>query len=228
MDPIRILIADDHPLFRNGLRALLESVLDMQVIGEAATGDEAFTQARALQPDVILMDIKMPGLNGIEATRRILHTSPHIRILVVTMFEDDDSVFAAIRAGARGYLLKGAVQEETLRAIRAVSNGEAIFGPAVAERLMHYFGSTRPIAKSGPAQFFPELTDREYEILTLIAQRKSNAEIAARLVLSPKTVRNHVSNILSKLQVADRAEAMRAAWTAGLGPEYGGHTPTNT
>ena len=164
-------------------------------------------------------------LNGIEATRRILQTSPHIHILVVTMFEDDDSVFAAIRAGARGYLLKGAVQEETLRAIRAVSNGEAIFGPAVAEHLMHYFGSTRPILKSGPAQFFPELTEREYEILTLIAQRKSNSDIAARLVLNPKTVRNYVSNILSKLQVADRTETMRAAWTAGLGQGDGERTP---
>jgi DNA-binding NarL/FixJ family response regulator len=227
MDPIRILIADDHPLFRDGLRALLESVTDMQVIGEAATGDEVLAQARALQPEVILMDIKMPGINGIEATRRILQTSPHIHILVVTMFEDDDSVFAAIRAGARGYLLKGAVQEETLRAIRAVAHGEAIFGPAVAERLIRYFGSTRPTAKSGSAQFFPELTEREYEILTLIAQRKSNAEIAARLVLSPKTVRNHVSNILSKLQVADRTEAMHAAWTAGLGQGNGEPTPTD-
>jgi DNA-binding NarL/FixJ family response regulator len=227
MEPIRILIADDHPLFRNGLRALLESVQDMQVIGEVASGDEAFTQARALQPDVILMDIKMPGMNGIEATRRILHTSPHIHILVVTMFEDDDSVFAAIRAGARGYLLKGAAQEETLRAIRAVSHGEAIFGPAVAERLMGYFGSVRPSAKSGPAQFFPELTEREYEILTLIAQRKSNADIAAHFVLSPKTVRNHVSNILSKLQVTDRTEAMHAAWTAGLGQGDGERTPTD-
>ncbi len=227
MDPIRILIADDHPLFRDGLHALLDSVTDMQVIGEAATGDEVLAQARALQPEVILMDIKMPGINGIEATRRILQTSPHIHILVVTMFEDDDSVFAAIRAGARGYLLKGAVQEETLRAIRAVAHGEAIFGPAVAEGLIRYFGSTRPTAKSGPAQFFPELTEREYEILTQIAQRKSNAEIAARLVLSPKTVRNHVSNILSKLQVADRTEAMHAAWTAGLGQGGGEPTPTN-
>src|SRR5438094_772036 len=195
MDPIRILIADADRIFRDGLRTLLESVPDMQVIGEAATGEEVLAQAQALQPEVILMDIKMPGINGIEATRRILHTSPHIRILVVTMFEDDDSVFAAIRAGARGYLLKGAVQEETLRAIRAVGNGEAIFGPAIAARLMHYFASSRSIGKSGPAQFFPELTEREYEVLTLIAQRKSNAEIAARLVLSPKTVRNHVSNI---------------------------------
>jgi len=203
------------------LRALLESVPDMQVIGEVATGNEVMAQAQALQPDVILMDIKMPGLNGIEATRRILQASPHIRILVITMFEDDESVFAAIRAGARGYLLKGAIQEETLRAIRAVASGEAIFGPAIAERLMHYFGSTRPVGKSGPAKFFPELTDREYEILALLAQRKSNAEIAAHLVLSPKTVRNHVSNILSKLQVADRTEAMRAAWTAGLGQGNG-------
>jgi DNA-binding NarL/FixJ family response regulator len=221
MEPIRILIADDHPLFRDGLRALLESVPDMQVIGEVATGHEAFTQACALQPDVILMDIKMPGLNGIEATRRILQTSPHIRILILTMFEDDESVFAAVRAGARGYLLKGAIQEETLRAIHAVASGEAIFGPAVAERLMGYFGRVRPGAKSGPAQFFPELTDREYEILALIAQRKSNADIASHFVLSPKTVRNHVSNILSKLQVADRTEAMHAAWTAGLGQKDG-------
>jgi DNA-binding NarL/FixJ family response regulator len=217
MDAIHTLIADDHPLFRDGLRALLESVPDMQVVGEAASGDEVLTRAATLQPDVILMDIKMPGLNGIEATRRILQTNPHIRVLILTMFEDDESVFAAMRAGARGYLLKGAVQEETLRAIRAVASGEAIFGPAVAERLMRYFSNTRSAEKSGPAQFFPELSEREYEILALIAQRKSNAQIASELVLSPKTVRNHVSNILSKLQVADRAEAMRAAWAAGLG-----------
>src|SRR5215469_15330893 len=224
MEPIRILIADDHPLFRDGLRALLESVPDMLALGEATTGNEVMEAAVSLQPDLILMDIQMPGLNGIEATRRILQASPHIRILILTMFEDDESVFAAVRAVARGYLLKGAVQEETLRAIRAVASGEAIFGPAVASRLMHYFGSTRPTARSGPAQFFPELTDREYEILTLIAQRKSNADIAAHFVLSPKTVRNHVSNILSKLQVADRTEAMHAAWTMGLGQGESEHT----
>jgi DNA-binding NarL/FixJ family response regulator len=217
MEPIRILIADDHPLFRDGLRVLLESVPDMQVLGEATAGNEVIAKATSLQPDVILMDIQMPGTNGIEATRRIQQASPHIRILMLTMFEDDESVFAAMRAGARGYLLKGAVQEETLRAIRAVAAGEAIFGPAVAERLIQYFSTTRPAGTGGPAQFFPELTEREYEILALLAQRKSNAEIAAQLVLSPKTVRNHVSNILSKLQVADRAEAMRAAWAAGLG-----------
>lgn len=217
MEPIRLLIADDHPLFRDGLRVLLESVPDMLVLGEATTGIEVMEEATSLQPDLILMDIQMPGLNGIEATRRILQTSPHIRILILTMFEDDESVFAAIRAGARGYLLKGAVQEETLRAIRAVASGEAIFGPAVASRLMQYFSSTRPAGTSSPTHFFPELTGREYEILTLIARRKSNADIAAQLVLSPKTVRNHVSSILSKLQVTDRSEAMRAAWAAGLG-----------
>ena len=226
MDPIRVLIADDHPLFRDGLRALLESVKDMRVTGEVATGEEALTEARALQPDIVLMDIKMPGMNGIEATRRILQASPHIRILILTMFEDDESVFAAVRAGARGYLLKGAVQEETLRAIRAVASGEAIFGPAIAERLIQYFSSIHVDATNGPAQYFPQLTDRELEILSLIARRKSNADIAAHLVLSPKTVRNHVSNILSKLQVADRTEAMHAAWTAGLGtPDNGsGHS----
>src|SRR6266496_3825661 len=227
MDPLRVLIADDHPVFRNGMRALLASLPEMEVVGEATTGAEVIALAAAEQPEVIMMDLQMPGVGGIEATRRILNMSPHIRILVVTMFEDDESVFAAVRAGARGYLLKGAVQEETLRAIRAVASGEAIFGPAIAEHLMRYFGSTRPTAKSGPAQFFPELTDREYEILTLIAQRKSNADIAAHLVLSPKTVRNHVSNILSKLQVADRTEAMHAAWTAGLGQGDGERTPTN-
>jgi DNA-binding NarL/FixJ family response regulator len=219
METIRVLIADDHPLFRDGLRTLLESVPDMQVIGEATTGDEVLAQATTLQPDVILMDIKMPGTNGIEATRRIQQASPHIRILMLTMFEDDESVFAAMRAGARGYLLKGAVQEKTLHAIRAVASGEAVFGPTIATRLIHYFGGMRPAGTSGLAQFFPELTAREYEILALLAQRKSNADIAAQLVLSPKTVRNHVSNILSKLQVADRAEAMRAAWAAGLGQE---------
>src|SRR5215469_15305755 len=146
MEPIRVLIADDHPLFRDGLRALLESVKDMQVAGEVATGEEALSEALALQPDIVLMDIKMPGMNGIEATRRILQASPHIRIIILTMFDDDESVFAAVRAGARGYLLKGAAQEETLRAIHAVASGEAIFGPAVAERLMGYFGRVRPNA----------------------------------------------------------------------------------
>ena len=211
---LRILIADDHPLFRDGLRVLLESVDDMHVVGEASSGEDVVALAAALQPEVILMDIKMPGLNGIEATRRILAATPGIKILIVSMFEDDDSVFAALRAGARGYILKGAAQTETLRAIRAVGNGEAIFSPAIAQRVIQYFASPRA-GTLPPA--FPELTEREYEILQLIAQRATNMEIAAKLVLSPKTVRNHVSNIFSKLHVADRTEAMMAARIAGLG-----------
>ncbi len=213
---IRLLLADDHPLFRDGLRALVESVEDLTVVGEASTGHEAALLALSLVPDAVLMDIKMPGLNGIEATRRIVQQNPSVMVLILTMFEDDDSVFAAVRAGARGYLLKGARQEETVRAIRAVANGEAIFGPGVAHRVMHLL--SRPQQPSS-APIFPELTDREYEVLELIARRCSNAEIASRLVLSPKTVRNYVSSILDKLQLADRAEARIAAQSAGLGHE---------
>ena len=186
MEPIRILIADDHTLFREGLRSLLASVADAEAIGEAATGQEAIDQAMALQPDVVLMDIQMPGINGIEATRRIVATSPHIGVIVVTMFEDDDSVFAAMRAGARGYVLKGADQEEMLRTIRSVARGEALFGPTIARRLMGYFSAPRPAAEP---LLFPELTEREREVLALIAQGHNNEEIARRLVLSQKTVR---------------------------------------
>jgi DNA-binding NarL/FixJ family response regulator len=160
------------------------------------------------------MDIKMPDLNGIDATRQILETSPHIGILMLTMVEDDDSVFAAMRAGARGYLLKGALKAEILRAVRGVSSGEAIFGPAIARRLMDYFAAPRSTA-SGHA--FPDLTAREREILGLIAQHLTNPEIAARLSLSPKTVRNIASSIFNKLQVTDRAEAIMRAREAGLG-----------
>ncbi len=213
MDAIRVLVADDHHFYREGVRTMLGAVPGIEVVAEAATGDEVMTLAASTQPDVVLMDIKMPGINGIEATRRIVETRPHIGVLMVTMFDDDDSVFAAMRAGARGYLLKDAALDEVVRAIAAVASGEAIFSPAIAQRLMSYFGR----ARSSPPPVFPELTDREYEILSLIAQRRSNSEIAARLVLSPKTVRNHVSNIFSKLQVADRAEAMMAARAAGLG-----------
>lgn len=212
MDSLHVLIADDHPIFRNGMRALLTSVPDIEVVGEATTGDEAVNLACTLQPDVILMDLQMPGgISGIEATRGILDTSPHIRILVVTMFEDDDSVFAALRAGARGYLLKGASPNEMVRAIQAVASGEAIFSPTIAQRLIDFFASPRQ--KTVP--IFPDLTDREREILTLIVQGHSNQEIAAHLVLSLKTVRNHVSNIFSKLQVADRAQAILLAREAG-------------
>ena len=213
VETIRVLIADDHTLFRDGLRALLASAPEAELVGEAANGDEAVTQAALLQPDVILMDLQMEGVNGIEATRRIVQMSPHVGVLVVTMFEDEHSVFAAMRAGARGYVLKGARHEEMLRAIRAVASGEAIFSPAIAARLMEYFGHLRPQTAT---QVFPELSDREREVLTLVAQGNKNAEIAERLVLSPKTVRNHVSNILSKLQVADRAEAILRAREAGL------------
>jgi DNA-binding NarL/FixJ family response regulator len=214
MDPIRVLIADDHPHFRDGLRALLLSAPDLEVVGEAGDGEQTIALAAELQPDVILMDLNMPGVGGIEATRRILRTSPHIAILVVSMFEDDDSIFAALQAGARGYLLKGALKAEILRSIRAVSSGEAIFGPSIAKRLMQYFAAPRP---SAPPDALPELTDREREILTLIAQHETNPEIARRLYLSPKTVRNHVSNIFTKLQVSDRAQAIIRAREAGLG-----------
>ena len=214
MEPIRILIADDHRHFRDGLRALLLSADDVEVVGEASSGEEVIPLAARLQPDVILMDLQMPGTNGIEATRRILFTSPHISILVISMFEDDDSVFAALQAGARGYLLKGALKAEILRAIRSVASGEAIFGPAIARRLTNYFAAPRPPA---PPQAFPELTEREQEILTLVEQHRTNPEIAARLGLSPKTIRNHVSNIFDKLQVADRAEAIMRAREAGMG-----------
>lgn len=214
MDSIRVLIADDHTLFRDGLRALLASIPDIQVVGEASSGSAARRLAFEHQPDVILMDIQMPDLNGIEATRQILRTSPHVGVIVLTMFQDDDSVFAAMRAGARGYVLKGADQSVLLRAVRAVANGESLFSPEIAARLMQFFASLEPVARS---ELFPELTEREREILSFIADGQTNAEIAEKLVISMKTVRNHVSNIFSKLQVADRAQAAIRAREAGLG-----------
>jgi DNA-binding NarL/FixJ family response regulator len=211
---IRVLIADDHPLFRGGLRSLLESVADMEVVGEATTGEESIELARSSSPDVVVMDLNMPGLNGIEATRRILESTKDVHVLVMTMHEDDEAVFAALRAGAHGYQLKGALQAETLRAIRAVANGEAILGPTIAVRLQGYL--TTPPA-TDPAHAFPQLTERELEVLQLLAERCTNAEIAAQLFLSQKTVRNYVSGILAKLQVADRAEARLIARAAGIG-----------
>ena len=217
MDPIRVLIVDDHPFYREGVRTMLSVESGIEIAGELATGDEVVAQAANLQPDVILMDLKMPGINGIEATRRILHTSPHIGVLVLTMFEADETVFAAMRAGARGYLLKDVGQEELVRAVKAVNRGEAIFSPAIAERLILYFAALKPAAAD---LAFPELTDREREILHLIAQGHSNSEIAERLLLRTKTVQNHVSNIFSKLQVADRAQAIVRARNAGLGLDH--------
>jgi DNA-binding NarL/FixJ family response regulator len=213
MESLRVLIADDHPLFRHGLREFLNLAPNIEVVGEATSGEEAITQAEALHPDVILMDINMPGVKGIEAARRILHDSPHIRILVVTMFEDDGTVFAAMRAGARGYILKDAEKENILRAIQAVSNGEAIFSPTIATRLIDFFTTQ---ASALPKEIFPSLTDREREVLQLIARGQSNADIAREFSLSPKTVYNYVSNILNKLQVADRAQAIIRAREAGL------------
>jgi DNA-binding NarL/FixJ family response regulator len=215
MEKIRVLIVDDHPVFRFGLRSLISSIPEMEVVGEATNGDAAVDEAVRLKPDIILMDINMPGLNGIEATRQILAAQPEIGILVITMF-DDDSVFDAMQAGARGYLLKGADPEETVRAIHSVANGAAIFSPKVAERLITYFGRTKD---SPGSEAFPELTEREREILDLIAQGLSNPVIAEKLVLSPKTVRNHVSNIFSKLQVRDRSQAIIRAREAGMGEQ---------
>lgn len=212
-DRIRILIGDDHPLFRDGLRALLASVDDADVVGEASTGAEVVEQALALQPDVVLMDLHMPEPNGIEATRQVVEASPHVSVLVLTMVEDDDAVFAAMRAGARGYLVKGASQGEILAAVRAVASGEAVFGPTIAARLIDYFSGS----PTGPPQAFPDLTPREREVLDLIARGHGNAAIARELSISQKTVRNHVSNVFTKLRVADRSQAIVKAREAGLG-----------
>jgi DNA-binding NarL/FixJ family response regulator len=214
--PIRVLIVDDHGPFRDGLRALLTSAGDMTVVGEAVDGEAAVEETLRSQPDVVLMDVNMAGIDGVAATRRIADGAPHVAVLVLTMDDHDDTVFAAILAGARGYLLKGAGRAELLRGIRAVASGEAIFGPAVARRLVAFFD--RPTPRPDPGAF-PELTEREREILDLVARGRSNAEITAELGVSPKTVRNHVSNVFSKLQVRDRAEAIVRAREAGMGGE---------
>lgn len=215
METIRVLLVDDQIITRHGLRTMLHAIQGMEVVGEATNGTEAIELAATLQPDVILMDLKMPGLNGIEATRRIHRTSPHITILVLTIFADDTSVFPAIRAGASGYLLKDADQAELLRAIQTVATGGVIFSPGIARRVLQYLAE---LPSNTPAQAFDELTPREREILDLLAHGYSNAEIAERLILSPKTVSNHVSNVLLKLQAADRAKLMLMALEAGLGP----------
>lgn len=214
MEAIRTVIADDHTLFRVGMRTFLAAFQDIELVGEASTGKETIQIAAELQPDVILMDIQMPDVNGIEATRQILHTSPHIGIIMLTMFKDDESLFMAMRAGARGYVLKGADQEVVLRAIRGVANGECLFSPEVATHLMKFFATLQPDVHP---EIFPELTAREREILNLIARGDDNADIARKLGITTKTVRNHVSNVFSKLQVADRTQAAIRAREAGLG-----------
>lgn len=219
-EQIRVLLADDHPVYRDGLAMLLDSNPGIEVVGTAATGVEAVARAVELQPDIVVMDVGMPGLDGIEATRRVVADSPHIGVVVLTMSEEDATLFAAMRAGARGYLLKGANQAEIVRAIVAAAHGDVIFGPSVARRVAEFFtGPTPP--SGGPERsdeaVFPQLTPREREILDLVAAGRSNAQIAQVLFLSPKTVRNHVSNVFTKLHVADRAEAIIRARDAGLG-----------
>jgi DNA-binding NarL/FixJ family response regulator len=212
--PLRVVIADDHPLFRDGLRALIAVEPDLELVGEATTGQEAIDVVSELQPDVVLMDIQMPDLGGIDASRAITAASPATGVLIVSMFEDEHLIFAAVRAGARGYVLKGSRQDEVLRAIRAVGDGEAIFSRGIAPRLLESFNTTQPPVV--PPSVFPELSEREREVLQLLARGEKNAAIAQRLVLSPKTVRNHVSTILRKLQVLDRTQAAVRARDAGL------------
>jgi len=209
---IRLLIVDDHTLFREGVKALLSTTPDIKVVGEASDGPAAVQQCQALRPQIVLMDIHMPSGSGIEAVRAILAQNPKIGVIMVTMLEDDASVFAAMRAGARGYVLKGANPNEMLGAIRAVADGQALFGPAIAARIAHFFQDirdTNPAISTSQDDEFSELTEREREVLALIADGFNNTEIAQKLVISPKTVRNHITSIFSKLQVADRSEAIR-------------------
>jgi DNA-binding NarL/FixJ family response regulator len=218
-DAVRLLIADDHPVYREGLARLLAGFAQVEVVATAADGDEAIRLTAELQPDVVVMDLRMPGTDGIQATRAITGTSPHIGVLLLTMFDDDDLVYAAIRAGALGYLLKEADDDEVLRAVLSVAAGEAIFGPALARRILGHFADHAPAASAAP---FPQLTAREREVLDLVAAGLANQDLAARLHISHRTARNHVSNIFAKLHVADRAQAIVAAREAGLGRQRNG------
>ena len=217
----RVLVADDHEDFRRGLQALLAATPSVEVVGTAADGAMAVALALELQPDVVVMDLHMPRVNGVEATAQITRSSPHIGVLVLTMMEDEASVFDAVRAGARGYLLKGARRGEIVRAVEAVGAGEVIFGPGIADRMMGFFASVRSRPVEGA---FADLTDRERVVLGLIAAGKENGEIARQLDLSVKTVRNHASNIFAKLQVAHRAQAIVKAREAGLGSDHPDHS----
>ena len=212
MDAIRILIADDHPVVRRGLRALIESLDGLEVAGESCDGAQAVRDTQVLCPDVVLMDVRMPGVDGVEATRRIRAARPQTRVLVLTMYDDDATVLTAMRAGASGYLLKGAGQDEIVTAVRAVVNGQAIFGPGVASQLLALFDGA-----GDPAVPFPQLTDRERTVLDLLASGRRTSTIAQELFLSPKTVSNHLTAIFSKLQVSDRSAAIVVAREGGLG-----------
>jgi DNA-binding NarL/FixJ family response regulator len=212
---MRVVVADDHPVFREGLMVVLEDLTDVEVVAEAANGEEAIAAVGEHRPDVVVMDLQMPGTGGVEATRRILAEHPETAVLMLTMSADDDSLYAALRAGARGYLLKDADKTTIARALEAVARGEAVFGPQVASSVLSFFAGSG--ARFGGAQPFPQLTDRERELLDLLARGWDNPTIARRLFLSDKTVRNRVSTILQKLQVANRAEAVAVARDAGLG-----------
>ncbi|CAA9576030.1 MAG: hypothetical protein AVDCRST_MAG86-2260 [uncultured Truepera sp.] len=207
-----IVIVEDHEIYRDGLKTLFATVPEVELLGEAANAEDALELIRERHPNLVLMDVKLPGMSGIEATRKIVEADPEARVLILTMFDDDPSVFAAMQAGARGYTLKDAKHDELLRAIRAVAEGEAVFSARIATRMMHYFA--RPVP--GRGRVFSELTEREHEVLALIAQRLSTGEIARQLEVHPKTVRNHTSSIVSKLQVAGRAEAAEQARDRGM------------
>ncbi|WP_391558256.1 response regulator [Robertmurraya sp.] len=206
MKTIRVLLADDHPFFLYGVSTYLKTVPEIEIVGEANSGEDVVNQAKQLNPDVILMDIRMPGMNGIEATKKIKQSNPETNILIFTMFKDDQSVFTAMRMGAKGYILKDAGKEEIIRAIKTIAAGEAIFSAEIAAKMVHYFSSTRPAASE---QLFTELTSREREVLYLIADGAANKEIAEHLNISNKTVSNYVTNILNKLQVSSREEAIQ-------------------